>query len=32
MLLWQTVIKGLTDSGLYDDAYTALTACPYEKL
>ncbi|EKM59586.1 uncharacterized protein PHACADRAFT_87488 [Phanerochaete carnosa HHB-10118-sp] len=30
--LWQTAIKGLTDLGLYDDAYTALTSCPYEKL
>lgn len=30
--LWLTVIKGLTDSGLYDDAYTALISCPYEKL
>ena len=30
--LWQTVIKGLIDLSLYDDAYTALTTCPYEKL
>ena len=30
--LWQTVIKGLADLGLYDDAYTALSSCPYEKL
>lgn len=30
--LWHTVIKGLTDLSLYDDAYMALTSCPYEKL
>lgn len=32
VMLWQTAIKGLTDLGLYDDAYTALISCPYEKL
>jgi hypothetical protein len=30
--LWQTVIKGLAESGLYDDAYAALMTAPYEKL
>jgi hypothetical protein len=30
--LWHTIIKGLTDLGVYDDAYMALTSCPYEKL
>ncbi|KAF8900015.1 nucleoporin Nup120/160-domain-containing protein [Mucidula mucida] len=29
--LWATVIKGYTDLGLYDDAYTAWTVCPSEK-
>ncbi|KAI0698869.1 nucleoporin Nup120/160-domain-containing protein [Cytidiella melzeri] len=31
-MLWQIVIKGLTESGLYDDAYGALMSTPYEKL
>lgn len=31
-MLWQVVIKGLTDSGLYDDAYAALMSSPYVKL
>lgn len=30
--LWSTVIKGLVDLSLYDDAYKALVAAPYEKL
>ena len=30
--LWLTVIKGLTDLGLYEDAYTALVAAPYVRL
>lgn len=29
--LWQSVIKGLTDSGLHDEAYAALMSSPYEK-
>ncbi|THH33738.1 hypothetical protein EUX98_g479 [Antrodiella citrinella] len=32
MPLWSTVIKGLTEVGLYDDAYKALISSPYEKL
>ncbi|KAJ3536697.1 hypothetical protein NM688_g6802 [Phlebia brevispora] len=30
--LWYRVIKGLTDLGLYEDAYTALMSSPYDKL
>ncbi|KAJ8523440.1 hypothetical protein ONZ45_g87 [Pleurotus djamor] len=30
--LWLTVMKGYVDLRLYDDAYGALMACPYEKL
>jgi hypothetical protein len=30
--LWYTVIKGLTDLALYEDAYAALVSVPYEKL
>ena len=30
--LWHTVIKGLIDLGLYEDAYTALMSSPYRKL
>ena len=30
--LWYSVIKGFTDLGLYDDAYTALMSSPYDKL
>ncbi|KAF7331760.1 hypothetical protein MKEN_00055900 [Mycena kentingensis (nom. inval.)] len=29
--LWATVIKGYTDLSLYDDAYSALIASPYDK-
>ncbi|KAJ7067941.1 nucleoporin Nup120/160-domain-containing protein [Mycena amicta] len=29
--LWATIIKGYTDLSLYDDAYSALIASPYEK-
>ncbi|KAJ7638443.1 nucleoporin Nup120/160-domain-containing protein [Roridomyces roridus] len=29
--LWNTVIKGYTDLGLYDDAYSSLISTPYEK-
>ena len=29
--LWQTVIKGFTDLGLYEDSYAALVSSPYEK-
>ncbi|KAJ7162628.1 nucleoporin Nup120/160-domain-containing protein [Mycena crocata] len=29
--LWNTAIKGYTDLSLYDDAYSSLTATPYEK-
>ncbi len=31
-LLWSNVIKGLTDLGQYEDAYTALISAPYERL
>lgn len=30
--LWFTVIRGFTDLGLYEDAYSALVSSPYEKL
>ncbi|KAI0363723.1 hypothetical protein BV20DRAFT_957701 [Pilatotrama ljubarskyi] len=30
--LWQGVIKGLTDLGQYEDAYTAMVSAPYERL
>ncbi|KAI0829349.1 nucleoporin Nup120/160-domain-containing protein [Trametes gibbosa] len=30
--LWHGVIKGLTDLGQYEDAYTALVSVPYERL
>ncbi|GBE79204.1 hypothetical protein SCP_0204010 [Sparassis crispa] len=30
--LWHAVIRGLTDLGLYEDAYAALVSTPYEKL
>ncbi|OBZ71774.1 hypothetical protein A0H81_08206 [Grifola frondosa] len=30
--LWHGVIKGLTDLGQYEDAYTTLVSTPYEKL
>ncbi len=30
--LWHNVIKGLTDLGQYEDAYTALISAPYERL
>lgn len=30
--LWYSVIKGLTDLGQYEDAYTALVSSPYDKL
>ncbi|KAH9853874.1 nucleoporin Nup120/160-domain-containing protein [Lenzites betulinus] len=30
--LWHGVIKGLTDLGQYEDAYTALVSAPYERL
>lgn len=30
--LWLNVIKGLTDLGLYEDAYTALVAAPSSRL
>ncbi|KAI0334875.1 hypothetical protein GY45DRAFT_1317953 [Cubamyces sp. BRFM 1775] len=32
MALWHSVIKGLTDLGRYEDAYTALVSAPYERL
>ncbi|KAL7282041.1 hypothetical protein ACG7TL_003508 [Trametes sanguinea] len=32
MALWHSVIKGLTDLGQYEDAYTALVSAPYERL
>lgn len=32
MPLWSTVIKGLIELCLYDDAYKALVSSPYEKL
>ncbi|CDO74132.1 hypothetical protein BN946_scf185043.g182 [Trametes cinnabarina] len=32
MALWHGVIKGLTDLGEYEDAYTALVSAPYERL
>ncbi|KAH8105506.1 nucleoporin Nup120/160-domain-containing protein [Cristinia sonorae] len=32
MPLWSTVIRGLIELGLYDDAYRALISSPYEKL
>ena len=32
MPLWATVIKGLVELGLYDDAYQALISSPYDKL
>ncbi|KAI0347005.1 hypothetical protein BDW22DRAFT_1367225 [Trametopsis cervina] len=31
-MLWQVVIKGSAESGLYDDAYAALMSTPYERL
>ncbi|KAM5532722.1 hypothetical protein V8D89_013614 [Ganoderma adspersum] len=31
-LLWSNVIKGLTDLGQYEDAYTALISAPYDRL
>ncbi|KAL4241382.1 Nucleoporin Nup120/160 [Abortiporus biennis] len=30
--LWHIVVKGLSELGLYDDAYTALVSCPYDSL
>jgi len=30
--LWQSVIRGNTDLGLYDDAYASLIATPCDKL
>ena len=30
--LWHGVIRGLTDLGLYEDAYASLVSTPYEKL
>ncbi|THG99568.1 hypothetical protein EW026_g2819 [Hermanssonia centrifuga] len=30
--IWYTIMKGLTESGLYDDAYTAMMSSPYDKL
>ena len=30
--LWHNVIKGLTDLGQYEDAYTALISAPHERL
>ncbi|KAI0637706.1 nucleoporin Nup120/160-domain-containing protein [Trametes polyzona] len=32
LALWHGVIKGLTDLGQYEDAYTALVSTPYERL
>lgn len=31
-LLWSNVVKGLTDLGQYEDAYTVLISGPYERL
>ena len=31
-ILWTNVIKGLTDLGQYEDAYTALISAPHERL
>ena len=30
--LWYSVIKGFTDLATYEDAYSALIACPHERL
>lgn len=30
--LWHGLIKGLTDLGLYEDAYAALISTPYDRL
>ncbi|KAI8984997.1 nucleoporin Nup120/160-domain-containing protein [Trametes punicea] len=32
MALWHSVVKGLTDLGQYEDAYTALMSARYERL
>jgi len=31
MQLWNAVVKGLTDLALYEDAYAAVMAMPFEK-
>ncbi|KAI0643699.1 nucleoporin Nup120/160-domain-containing protein [Trametes meyenii] len=32
LALWHGIVKGLTDLGQYEDAYTALVSSPYERL